>query len=46
MGTGQAPKDHKKIHAHFAFDVKHDGRHKARLVAYGHLTDVPLSSVY
>jgi Reverse transcriptase (RNA-dependent DNA polymerase) len=28
------------------FDVKHDGRHKARLVADGHLTDVPINSVY
>lgn len=28
------------------FDLKHDGRHKARLVADGHLTDIPLSSVY
>ena len=46
MGTGQAPKDHKKILSHFVFDVKHDGRHKARLVANGHLTDVPLSSTY
>jgi hypothetical protein len=26
--------------------VKHDGRHKARLVADGHLTDVPVDSVY
>ena len=26
--------------------MKHDGRHKARLVADGHLTNVPLSSVY
>ena len=26
--------------------VKHDGRHKARLVAGGHLTDIPLESVY
>ena len=25
---------------------KHDERHKARLVADGHLTDVPISSVY
>ena len=40
------PKDYKKIRAHFVFDVKHDGRHKARLVADGHLTEVPLSSVY
>ena len=28
------------------FDVKHDGRHKARCVADGHLTDTPLESVY
>ena len=28
------------------YDVKHDGRHKSRLVAGGHLTDTPLSSVY
>ena len=28
------------------FDVKHDGRYKARLVADGHLTDAPLESVY
>ena len=26
--------------------MKHDGRHKARLVADGHLTDAPLTSVY
>lgn len=26
--------------------MKHDGRHKARLVADGHLTDMPLDSVY
>ena len=31
---------------HFVFDAKHDGRHKARLVADRHLTEVPLSSVY
>ena len=31
---------------HFVFDVKHDGRHKARLVADGNLTEVPLTSVY
>jgi hypothetical protein len=31
---------------HLVFDVKHDGCHKARLVAGGHLTDPPLDSVY
>ena len=38
--------NYKKIRVHFVFDVKHDGRHKARLVADGHLTDVPLMIVY
>ena len=28
------------------YDVKHDGRHKSRLVAGGHLTDTPIESVY
>ena len=40
------PPDHKKIRVHLVFDVKHDGRHKARLVADGHLTDIPVDSVY
>ena len=26
--------------------MKHDGKHKARLVANGHLTDIPVESVY
>jgi Reverse transcriptase (RNA-dependent DNA polymerase) len=36
----------KRIRVHIVYDVKHDGRHKARLVADGHLTDIPLDSVY
>jgi len=28
------------------YDVKHDGRHKARLVADGHLTGIPIEPVY
>jgi hypothetical protein len=28
------------------FDVKHDGRHKVRLVADGNLPDLPLELVY
>ena len=40
------PADYRKIRVHLVFDVKHDGRHKARLVADGHLTEVPLESVY
>ena len=38
--------DYKKIRVHFVYAVKHDGRHKARLVAGGHLTDTPVDSVY
>lgn len=37
---------YKVIRVHLIYDVKHDGRHKARLVADGHLTDVPDDSVY
>jgi len=40
------PPGYKKIKVHFVFDIKHDGRHQARLVADGHLTDVPIDSVY
>ena len=40
------PKDYKRIRVHMVYDMKHDGRHKARLVADGHLTEVPLASVY
>ena len=40
------PAGFKKIRVHLVFAVKHDGRHKSRLVADGHLTDVPLESVY
>jgi hypothetical protein len=40
------PVGYKKIRVHLVYAVKHDGRHKARLVADGHLTDVPLDSVY
>ena len=43
---GKVPVGFTKIRVHFVFDVKHDGRHRARLVADGHLTDVPEESVY
>ena len=42
----KVPKDYKLIQCHFVFDVKHDGHHKARYVAGGHLTDPLLDSVY
>jgi hypothetical protein len=37
---------YKKICTHLVYDCKHDGRHKAWMVAHGHLTDIPLESVY
>ena len=47
MGHGYHPgPDYKRITVHLVFAVKHDGRHKARLVAGGHLTDTPIDSVY
>ena len=41
-----APEGHKRIRVHLVFDIKHDGRHKARLVADGHLTEIPVDTVY
>ena len=40
------PEGFRKIRVHMVFDVKHDGRHKARLVADGSMTSVPLEGVY
>ena len=40
------PEDFKRIRVHWVYDVKHDGRHRARLVADGNLTEIPLESVY
>jgi Reverse transcriptase (RNA-dependent DNA polymerase) len=40
------PRGDKWIWVHLVFDVKNEGRHKARLVADGHLTDIPLDSVH
>jgi hypothetical protein len=42
----QPPDYYKKTRMHFRVVAKHDGRHKARLVTDGHLTDVPQDSVY
>ena len=41
-----APAGFKLIRCHMVYDVKHDGRHRARLVAGGHLTSIPLESIY
>ena len=40
------PEGHARIPVHFVYDVKHDGRHKARMVAGGHRTETPVDSVY
>ena len=37
---------YQKIKVHFVFACKHDGCHKARLVAGGHLTSDPIHSIY
>jgi hypothetical protein len=41
-----APEGYKKIRVRIVYDVKGDGRHKSRCVAGGHLTEVPVDSVY
>jgi len=46
-GVGFNPgSDCKRIRVHMAHAVKHDGRHKARLVAGGHLAETPIDSVH
>jgi hypothetical protein len=47
QGKGvKIPKGFKNIRVHLINDVKHNGRHKAQLVADGHLTNIPFDSVY
>ena len=43
---GDPPNGFKKICTHLVYDCKHDGHHKARMVTDGHLTEVPLESIY
>ena len=40
------PKGYHRIKVHLIFAVKFDGRHKARLVADGHLTPEPIENIY
>jgi Reverse transcriptase (RNA-dependent DNA polymerase) len=40
------PKGYTKITGYMVYAVRHDGRHKARYVAGGHLTETPVDSVY
>ena len=44
--VSNAQNGYQKIRVHLIFAVKHDGRHKARLVAGGHLTPDPIESIY
>ena len=44
--VSNTPNGYQKIRVHLIFAVKHDGRHKARLVAGGHLTPDPIESIY
>ena len=41
-----SPKGYHRIKVHPVFAVKFDGRHKARLVADGHLTPEPIENIY
>ena len=41
-----APQGYQKIKVHLVFVCKHDGCHKARLVAGGHITPDPIDSIY
>ena len=40
------PKGYHRIKGHPVFAAKFDGRHKARLVADGHLTPEPIDNIY
>ena len=44
--VSNAPNGYQKNRVHLIFAVIHDGRHKARLVAGGHLTPDPIESIY
>ena len=44
--VSNAPNGYQKIRVHLIFAVKHDGRHKGRMVAGGHLTPDPIESIY
>ena len=46
-GIGRkSPRGYQQIRLHIVFDVKHDLRHRARLIAGGHMTEVPKDSTY
>ena len=41
-----APQGHQKINVHLVFACKHNGHHKARLVAGSHIFPDPVDSIY
>ena len=41
-----APQGYQKIKVHLVFACKHDGHHKAQLVAAGNMTPDPIGSTY
>ena len=41
-----APQGYKRIKTNLIYDIRLDGRHKARCVPDAHLTDMPIDSVY
>ena len=45
MTKAKAPEGYKQVCVHYLCNCKHDWRHKACLVANGHLTNTPLESV-
>jgi hypothetical protein len=45
LGT-PIPDGYTSIPIHLVYDVKHDGRHKARMVAGGHRTSTLVDTVY
>ena len=44
--VSNSPNGYQKIRVHLIFAVEHDGRHKGRLVAGGHLTPDHIESIY
>ena len=47
LGLGTPiPEGYTNIPCHMVYDVKHDGRHKARFVAGGHKTSTPIDATY
>eukprot|EP00957_Ditylum_brightwellii_P121218 9244420-Ditylum_brightwellii.AAC.1 len=43
---GRKPKEHVMICVHLVYDVKQDGRRKAKLVAGGHMTGLNTNTYY